>query len=207
MSPALVEDECLDLAVVGGGIAGIALAIGLLRHNVKVKVYEQSRGFREIGAGIAFTKAVVSCMELIDPALKTALMSSGSVSVSDGNKTDPNDYLRWLDGYNQPSEEDPYFERKLCDLDAGYKGFYGCRRDQFLEAVGKVLPDGVIEFGKRVESIEEGGQKIQLTFKDGSSAKADAGMYYSPTHSSSFGTICREIKHELTFSIVSSLRM
>jgi salicylate hydroxylase len=177
MSPALVEEGCLELAVVGGGIAGIALAIGLLRHNVKVKVYEQSRGFREIGAGIAFTKAVVGCMELIDPALGTALKSSGSVSISDGNKTDPNDYLRWLDGYNQPSKEDPSFERKLCDLDAGYKGFYGCRRDQFLEAAGKVLPEGVIEFGKRVESIEEReGQKIQLTFKDGSSAKADAGM-------------------------------
>ena len=177
MSPAVVEEQCLELAVVGGGIAGIALAIGLLNRGVKVKVYEQSRGFREIGAGIAFTKAVVGCMELIDPALATALRSSGSVSVSDGNTKDPNDYLRWLDGYNQPSKEDPYFERSLCDLDAGYKGFYGCRRDQFLEAAGKTLPEGVIEFGKRLEDIEEKeGQRIRLTFKDGISAEVDAGM-------------------------------
>ncbi|EED12123.1 monooxygenase, putative [Talaromyces stipitatus ATCC 10500] len=168
--------ESVEIAIIGGGIVGVILAVGLLRRNVKVRVFEQAQGFREIGAGIAFTANAIRCMEQIDPAIVTALRTSGSVPTSDGNEDDPNDYLRWIDGYNQLREDDPYYQRMLYKIDAGYRGFEGCRRDQFLEALVKVVPPGVIECKKRLEKIEEQEQekKISLKFVDGTMVEVDA---------------------------------
>ncbi len=40
-------------AVVGGGIGGLAVAVGLARRGWRVRVYEQSTSFDEVGAGIS----------------------------------------------------------------------------------------------------------------------------------------------------------
>ena len=172
-----IEEEAVEVAIVGGGIVGIVLAVGLIRQGVHVKVYEQARGFREIGAGIAFTANAIRCMGLIDPAIVDALRSCGAVTLSNGDVVDPNDHLRWVDGYNQRFHDDPCREMPLFNIDAGYKGFEGCRRDQFLEALIKVVPEGVIECQKRLDNCCERGreEKILLTFVDGTSAEADAG--------------------------------
>jgi salicylate hydroxylase len=37
-----------------------------------------------------------------------------------------------------------------------------------------LVPDGVAQFGKRVEKVEQKGEKMLLTFHDGSTAEADA---------------------------------
>ena len=176
-------EEPLEIAIVGGGLVGVMLAVSLVRRRIKVKVYEQARGFREIGAGIAFTSNAVRCMGLMDPAIADALKSTGAVPISIGaHQEDPNDFLRWLDGYNQRLESDPKFEKLVYEVDAGYKGFQGCRRDHFLEALVKLLPKGVIECRKRLQDIEEKeiDEKILLTFSDGTSAEADAGKSVVP---------------------------
>lgn len=176
-APSLTENGPVSIAIVGGGIAGLVLAVGLLRQNVKVKVYEQAQGFREIGAGIAFTANAVKCMEQIDPAIVTALRSGGAVSTSHGHETDPNDYLRWLDGYNKLPTDDPYHQRMLYKLDAGYRGFEGCRRDQLLEALVEIIPPGVIECRKRLDMVDEAEDgKMHLSFEDGIVEEADARM-------------------------------
>ena len=172
--------EPVQVAIIGGGIVGVVLAVGLIRQNVKVRLFEQSQGFREIGAGIAFTANAIRCMEQIDPAIVTALRSSGSVPTSTGDEKDPNDYLRWIDGYNLHREDDPYYQRMLYKINAGYRGFEGCRRDQFLEALVKVIPPEVVECKKRLESIEERGleEKLILTFVDGTTVEVDAGQSF-----------------------------
>ena len=172
----MVEEGPIDVAIIGGGIVGLVLANGLVRQNVKVKVYEQAQSFREIGAGMAFTANATRCMELIDPAILGAFRSSGSVATSN-DLDDPNDYLRWIDGYNQYSEEGPNYQKMLFKIDAGYRGFEGCRRDQFLETLVKIIPSGVVQLKKRLDAIEETStkEKLLMTFADKTSAEADAG--------------------------------
>lgn len=166
-----------EIIIVGGGIIGLVLTIGLLRVGVKVKVYEQAQSFREIGAGIAFTANVIRCMNLIDQSIPVALRSSGSVATSNGGAEDPDDYLRWIDGYDR-HREDPRKQRLFYKLSAGPRGFEGCRRDQFLESLCKCIPPGVVELKKRLDTIEDRGegQKLLLTFRDGTTAEADTGM-------------------------------
>ena len=45
----------LHVAVVGGGIGGLTLAIALEQRGVPVTVFEQAPEFREIGAGVALS--------------------------------------------------------------------------------------------------------------------------------------------------------
>lgn len=174
-----VNEAPLEVAIIGGGIVGLVLANGLVRHQIKVKVYEQAQSFREIGAGMAFTANATRYMELIDPAILAAFRSSGSVATSNGDLNDPNDYLRWIDGYNRHRDDDPYYQKMLFRIDAGYRGFEGCRRDQFLESLVTIIPAEVVECRKRLDRLEEKGreEKILLTFSDGTSAEADAGKF------------------------------
>ncbi|ROV98455.1 hypothetical protein VPNG_08529 [Cytospora leucostoma] len=161
----------MHIAIVGGGIVGIILALGLTRQDISVRVYEQAAGFREVGAGIAFSACARRCMELVDPAITRALTRCGAVSVSDAD--DESDYLRFIDGYNQHRPQDPSYQRPLAQI--GCAGFRGCRRDQFLEELAKEIPPGVIVFGKRLMRIEEnenGG--VALSFEDGTISDADA---------------------------------
>ena len=50
----MTERPQLTVAIIGGGIAGLAAAIGLKGHpGIDVQIYEQSAELREIGASIA----------------------------------------------------------------------------------------------------------------------------------------------------------
>lgn len=167
------QSDSPEVAIVGGGIVGLILALGLLRRHVKVKVYEQSRSFREIGAGVAFTANAVKCMGLVEPQLVKALRN---VATSNGDKENPEDWLRWVDGYHQHTS-DPRDERLLFQLYAGHRGFEGCHRAHLLDEIFKLVPDGVIEFRKRLKTfVDDPIGKIRLEFADGSTAEADAGM-------------------------------
>ena len=101
MSDFIIQEQPLEVAIVGGGIIGLVLALGLIRRGVKVKVYEQARSLREIGAGVAFTANAIKCMELIEPDIVAALRS---VATSNGDPNNPNDYLQWVDGYSKNTE-------------------------------------------------------------------------------------------------------
>ncbi len=173
----------MDIAIVGGGIVGLILAIGLTRQGVKVKVYEQARGFREIGAGIAFTANAIRCMNFIDPSVVTALRSSGSIPTS-GDPDDPNDYLRWVDGYTQVRQDDEMDQRFLYRICAGVRGFEGCRRDQFLEALAQLVPAGGVSFERRLVDVIQPidpEAPVTLMFEDGTTAQADAGEFSCPS--------------------------
>jgi len=175
MYPPTVEGgKKLDVAIVGGGIIGLILALGLNRRGIKVKVYEQARFLREIGAGVAFTANAVRCMEQVDPRLVTALRS---VATSNGDPRNPNDYLQWVDGFNLDPEHSEN-EKVLYKLFAGSRGFEGCHRAHFLDALLKVVPEGVVHFNKRLANIVEQDdvKKVRLEFEDETVAEADAGM-------------------------------
>src|ERR1044071_5557141 len=43
------------IAIIGGGIAGLAAALALFRRGIEVAVYEQAGELSEIGAGVQMT--------------------------------------------------------------------------------------------------------------------------------------------------------
>ena len=65
----------LRIAIVGGGIAGLALALGLHRHGISAKVYEAAPKIAEIGVGI--TVLPHGMRELTTLGLADAVLATG----------------------------------------------------------------------------------------------------------------------------------
>ncbi|KAL4869564.1 hypothetical protein BDV12DRAFT_196191 [Aspergillus spectabilis] len=181
------KDSDISIAIIGSGIIGTVLALGLTTRSLgeSVKVYEQAPSHRTIGAGIAFTANARKCLSLIDPRLEDCVTAIASLNGEDPER--PNNNMHFLDGYSydpvrhqRPGED--LQGKKLYRLYAGERGFEGCHRVGFLEGVMRVLEEGVVEFGRRLERYilpgEEGNSgdedgKIKLVFADGSTAEAD----------------------------------
>ena len=68
------EDKTVRVAIIGGGIGGLCLALGLLKQSdLDVQVYEAAHAFSEIGAGVALGHNAKRALELIGPKAKQAM--------------------------------------------------------------------------------------------------------------------------------------
>lgn len=175
------QEPVLEIAVVGGGIIGIALTAGLVHRGVEVKLYERASAFRPIGGGIGFTPNSLEALRLLHPG---AFEGQQRVATVNGDPDDPNDWLRYLDGYHHHENDcsdgkDKIDEPLLFELYTGYRGFEGCVRADLLNEWLKLIPPDVIQFGKSIQSIGDQGDddKLRLHFGDGTFAEADAGKY------------------------------
>jgi salicylate hydroxylase len=172
-------EKPLEIAVIGGGIVGLAVTVGLIHRGIPVKLYEKTSSFRPIGAGIGFTPNTKDALELLHPG---ALAAERKVATANGDPENPNDWLRYLDGYHHTTEDEDE-ERLIFQLYTGFRGFEGCVRAHFLEELLKLIPEGIIHFSKSVENITQRGddEGVLIHFKDGSTAEADAGKLL-PSH-------------------------
>lgn len=73
------EAKKINIAVIGGGIGGLCVAIGLLQHkHIHVEVYEAAHKFSEIGAGVAFGPNAQRALRLIGPETEKVRFRSPS---------------------------------------------------------------------------------------------------------------------------------
>ncbi|EUC48441.1 hypothetical protein COCMIDRAFT_87469 [Bipolaris oryzae ATCC 44560] len=170
-----------SIAIVGGGISGLALAITLLEHNVPLTIYEAASHFGEIGAGVAFGPNAGRAMERMSPKIYQAFLkcktgnaydskanSWFTVRVGDERKADKDGYVR-----EGKKVGDPLFEILLPP--GGERG--GVYRAHFLDELIKDIPDHVAKFNKRLVDMEEaddGSGDMVLKFADGSTAQHTA---------------------------------
>lgn len=63
----ITEQKTIDIAIVGGGIGGLALAIGLQQYShIRIKIYEAASKFSEIGGeSFSTTTSRDICIELL----------------------------------------------------------------------------------------------------------------------------------------------
>ncbi|KAA6409141.1 MAG: salicylate 1-monooxygenase [Lasallia pustulata] len=168
MAGMMAEEKALEIAIVGGGITGMTLALGLLSRNINVQVYERGSSFREIGAGIGFTPNSEWAMRVLDPRIHAAFKR-----VAVQNATD---WFQWVNGYGPDSADRNDHEELVYKMYLGERGFEGCHRADFLDELVQMMPEGKVEFNKNLDSIVDRGdyKKLLLTFRDGSSEEADA---------------------------------
>lgn len=178
------DPKPFNIAIVGGGISGISLAIGLYKQNVPFTVYESASKFGEIGAGLGFGPNAVVAMRGISPGIaegyqrcvthgwKSKERDWFTVRVGDERKAGPDGILK------QKEKEglkvgDPIFEMKYTnDNPAG-----GVHRAHFLDEMLKLIPESVSRFGKRLANITnatDGSQDVVLHFADGTTAQHSA---------------------------------
>lgn len=180
----------INLAIIGGGLAGLALTIGLLPHSqhIKTTVYESAPAFAEIGVGVAFGPNVVRAMGLISPAI----LKGFKKHVTGNSPAYPELANVWASfRYGMDSRTKGGSGRKYGDLICHLEGTEGglgemlekegihtrscIHRARFLEELVKLVPEGTAIFGKRLVEIEELGEGgVSLKFADGEKVVADA---------------------------------
>jgi salicylate hydroxylase len=162
-----------NIAVIGAGVVGLHVALGLIRRNIRVTVYEQATEHKDIGAGLGFFNSTVACMEEIDPQIATAIKR---VAIKGGQ-------VGWTDGLTQEDltkrPADRLHDVLLPDLGEHWINYF-CHRGMVLEELVKCMPEGTIQLSKRVESIvrEEDIDGVTVRFTDATVVKVDAGAFF-----------------------------
>lgn len=157
-----------SVAIIGGGIGGLTLAIGLLRRNVSVKIYEAAAQFGDIGLGLSIGPAAHRAMPLIDPKIYdfyNALVTTHADSPGYERFRQTWFEVVWASG-SKAGEI-------LMDLKALPSGQTTVRRADFLDALVSLVPKENAEFGKRLKNLEEKPDGVHLNFEDGTTAVAD----------------------------------
>jgi 5-methylphenazine-1-carboxylate 1-monooxygenase len=52
MDVARMDSARMDIAIIGGGITGLSLALNLHKHGMRCRVFERAPEIRELGVGI-----------------------------------------------------------------------------------------------------------------------------------------------------------
>ncbi|KAH9897467.1 putative salicylate hydroxylase [Xylariomycetidae sp. FL2044] len=165
-SPSMTtEQRPPSVAILGAGIAGLALAIGLIKRGVPVTIYEAAQEFSAIGAGIGLGPNALNAIDLIDPRFRL-------------------EYER-----AKTANERPEFEHSVFDAIYAERGFGEARgwtrglvgapyftrssahRRDLLEIMKSFIPEGTVEFGKRAASIDQDEDGVTIRFTDGTQAR------------------------------------
>ena len=148
-SVAIVE----RVAVVGGGIAGLATAFALRQRGIEATVYERAPALREVGAGIVLwpngTRVLASLGVLDAVAARAGRAESVEILRPDGRR---------LTRFSTARPGSP----SLC-----------VRRPDLLAALADALGDDAVRLGSAFERVDVGGEGVEAAFSDGSRIGAD----------------------------------
>ncbi|HEY7553101.1 MAG TPA: FAD-dependent monooxygenase [Hyphomicrobiaceae bacterium] len=155
----------LRVAIVGGGIGGVAAATALLRRGIEVRLYEQAPALTEVGAGVAIQPNGVRMLRRL--GLGDGVARYGA---------------RWVDP--QFRRPDGAFAASMWPPElAGSIEFYGFHRADLLGLFVERLPAGVVHTGHRCVGFEQTEDEALLAFANGARATADVVVGADGIHS------------------------
>jgi salicylate hydroxylase len=158
------------VAIVGGGIGGVAAAAFLRRAGLPAVIYEQASELGEVGAGLVLAPNAVRLLRRLG-VLGQLLDHAVPLEVGW-------EFRRWADGRVLSAE----------DLAGSCERLYGERtytvhRADLLRVIAAAVPAGTVRLGMRCVSVSVRGDAAVLTFADGTSAEADVAIGADGVHS------------------------
>src|SRR5262245_37884700 len=159
----------MSLAIVGGGIGGLAAALSLLKVSVDVHVYEQAGALTEVGAGIQLSP---NATRILQGA------SVGDTLAETGVKPQAFHQRRWDDG--RTLLRTPIAE--AMDAAFGFP-YYHMHRADVLAALASALPAERLHLGHRFTSLVDQGDRVEAEFENGRRIQVDALVGADGIHS------------------------
>jgi salicylate hydroxylase len=157
------------VAVVGGGIGGLTLAIALRRRDVPVEVYEQAPDLREIGAGVALSANATRHLHRLGlgEALDAVSVQPSALVVR-----------RWDDGRIIAAHA--MGERYRSEFGAPY---YGVHRAALQRVFAAALGAEGVQHDRRCAAVNGDADGARIEFADGTGASADVVVGADGVHS------------------------
>ncbi|WP_329445881.1 FAD-dependent monooxygenase [Streptomyces canus] len=158
------------IAILGGGIGGLAAAAFLRDKGFQSDVYEQAAALTEVGAGLVIAPNAARLLRrlgVLDRFLERAVqMEIGW------------EFRRWENGAVLSAE----------NLQDGCKRLYGehtytAHRADLLNALRSAVPEDSLHLGRRCVSVEFEGDQAVLRFEDGETVRPDILIGADGVHS------------------------
>jgi len=146
------------IAIVGGGLGGLAVANALKIFGIKAEVFEAAPALGEIGASVNTSPQAVKALQAIGVGKEIAAVghrSPGTVTrnMQTGEFLDFNDRLAMVQRYGAP--------------------YYSFHRADLIDALASPLDHNAIHLGHRLTGVEELDDRAVLSFANGTQVNAE----------------------------------
>ena len=146
------------IAIVGGGLAGLAAANSLKTFGLKAEVFEAAPALGEIGAAVNSSPQAVKALRAIGVGDKVAAVGHLSRGIytrnmQTGEFLEFNDRLKAAEKYGAP--------------------YYTFHRADLLDALASGLDPSAIHPGHRLTGVEERSDRVVLAFANGAEVEAE----------------------------------
>jgi salicylate hydroxylase len=168
----------IKVLIIGGGIAGLALAAGLLKKpHITFHIYESVASYRDVGAGLALHKNAIEAMAQLGPEVQRAYFDA-ALDMGDEHEEMATEVIL---------AEGPHRGELVAELGRA-KGRKSVSRADLLRGFLGLIPAERITLGARLAEIAEdataaGAGQVTVTFQDGEQVSGDCLIGADGIHS------------------------
>lgn len=151
-----------NIAIIGAGIGGLALAIGLNHLDVPYTLYESAPAFSAVGAGVGLGPNALTAMDMIDSRFREMYMKIATGNLKPEKKHVMMEAMRMEVGLGEGEDwwgnggwGADYFERT------------GAHRKDLLDIMTSFIKKDAVRFNKRVQAVKQQQDSVFLVFEDG----------------------------------------
>lgn len=152
----------MEFTIIGGGIAGLTMALALRKAGKNVKVYEATPEIQPLGAGLGLAANAIGAFEAL--GVREELIPRG----------------RLINSF-------AIFDQQGRIIQRSHQGFgmenFAIHRAQLHDFLLSKLPAGVVRTHKRLMDIRQDIHGVELSFQDGSSVWTDYVIVADGIHS------------------------
>ena len=164
-----MADRPLSIAIIGGGIGGLAAALSLLHAGLDVHVYEQARAIGEIGAGIQISPNAARILNRF--GLAEAMANVGVKPLWRHQR-------RWDDG--RTLSRGPLGDAAEQRFGAPYYNFH---RADLIGILSRAVPAERLHLGHRLDGLTDDGARVEARFDNGARVACDVLIGADGIHS------------------------
>lgn len=158
----------MEIAIIGAGMGGLTTGIALKKFGHRVTIYEQAEQILPVGAAISLWSNGVKCLNYLGLTEQVAKLG--------GQMND----LAYIDGLN--GEVMTQFSLAPLIEEVGQRP-YPVSRAELQNMLMDEFGRQDIQLGKKMVSIEDKGQHVEIGFQDGSTVSAALLIGADGTHS------------------------
>ncbi|WP_024769095.1 FAD-dependent monooxygenase [Aquimarina macrocephali] len=166
------------IAIIGGGIGGLTMALTLKRNNQGFKLFEKSNEFQEVGAGIGIASNALKIFDKLN--IGNELREKGHLLKKTILATEKLKILKTV----------PFPEEVYC-----------IHRASIIDVISNELDKNSYELNKEVESIEN-QENVKIKFKDNTVSEFDTLIASDGINSTVRKSVFPEIKTRHTHQVI-----
>ncbi|KAL1844646.1 hypothetical protein VTK73DRAFT_2101 [Phialemonium thermophilum] len=169
-----MPDRDFHIAIVGGGIGGLALAVALTRYDISFTLYEAAPQFGTVGAGVGLGPNALRAMDAVVPGFQEMYDRISSGNVTPGKDHVMMDAMYIEEGFGERKGWKPVSYGAPC-----YNRTSAHRKD-LLDILIAGVPPEKVQFRKRATGFRQhrggpdGEEGVTISFEDGTESRVDA---------------------------------